>query len=99
MKKREHFLPVKMLIHYIIIGFIQRFSIFPPKQNYAADLENAVSEFKDMVYKFHTAGLEIWLDVVFNHTAEFGADGPVDHCKALALYNWYLLEKDGIYIN
>ena len=38
--------------------------IFALKQNYAADVENAVLEFKAMVYKFHPAGLEIWLDVV-----------------------------------
>ena len=72
---------------------------FAPKQNYAADVENAVSEFKAMVDKFHAASLEIWLDVVFNHTAEFGADGPVDHFKALAPDHWYLLEKDGTHIN
>ncbi|MBT5175497.1 MAG: glycogen debranching enzyme, partial [Candidatus Marinimicrobia bacterium] len=72
---------------------------FAPKQNYAADVENAVSEFKAMVDKFHAAGLEIWLDVVFNHTAEFGADGPVDHFKSLAPDHWYLLEKDGSHKN
>ena len=52
-----------------------------------------------MVDKFHAAGLEIWLDVVFNHTAEFGADGPVDHFKSLAPDHWYLLEKDGAHKN
>ena len=72
---------------------------FAPKQNYAAEVENAVLEFKAMVDKFHAAGLEIWLDVVFNHTAEFGADGPVDHFKSLAPDHWYLLEKDGAHKN
>ncbi len=72
---------------------------FAPKQNYAADVENAVQEFKAMVDKFHQADLEIWLDVVFNHTAEFGEDGPVDHFKALAAENWYLRDEDGSYTN
>ena len=73
--------------------------IFAPKQNYAADVENAVLEFKAMVYKFHPAGLEIWLDVVFNHTAEFGVDDPVDHFKSLARDHCYLLKKDGAHQN
>lgn len=72
---------------------------FAPKQNYAADVENPVREFKAMVDKFHQADLEIWLDVVFNHTAEFGEEGPVDHFKSLAAENWYLLEEDGSYTN
>ena len=72
---------------------------FAPKQNYAADLENPVREFKDMVDKFHNADLEIWLDVVFNHTAEYGENGRIDHFKSLAPGQWYLLEKDGSYTN
>ena len=35
-----------------------------------------LDEFRDMVKAFHRAGLEVLLDVVFNHTAEGGADGP-----------------------
>ena len=72
---------------------------FAPKQNYSADVQDSVQEFKSMVDEFHQAGLEIWLDVVFNHTAEFGADGPVDHLKSLAAEQWYLLENDGSYLN
>ena len=72
---------------------------FAPKQNYAADVDNPVREFKAMVDKFHEADLEIWLDVVFNHTAEFGENGPTDHFKILAPEQWYLLEKGGSYKN
>ena len=72
---------------------------FALKQNYAADIENPVREFKTMVDKFHEAGFEIWLDVVFNHTAEFGKDGPIDHFKSLAPEQWYLLESDGTHKN
>ena len=52
-----------------------------------------------MVDKFHEADLEIWLDVVFNHTAEFGDNGYVDHFKLLAPDQWYLREKDESYKN
>ena len=72
---------------------------FAPKQNYASDVENPVREFKAMVDKFHEADLEIWLDVVFNHTAEFGENGYADHFKLLASDQWYLWEKDGSYKN
>ena len=80
-----------MIIQYIIIEVIQLFSFFTPKQNNAANVENAVLEFKAMVDKFHAAGLEIWLDVVFKNTAEFGVDGPVYYFKSLAPDHLYLL--------
>ena len=87
---------LKTLVNYWGYSTLQFFS---PKQNYASDTENPVREFKSMVDKFHEAGLEIWLDVVFNHTAEFGTDGPADHFKSLAPDQWYLLEKDGSFSN
>jgi isoamylase len=39
--------------------------------------EAAVAQFKEMVRRFHRAGIEVILDVVYNHTAESGADGPI----------------------
>lgn len=72
---------------------------FAPKQNYAADWEDPVQEFKELVDKLHQAGLEIWLDVVFNHTAEFGQNGPQDHFKSLAPSQLYLQDKDGSFSN
>ena len=51
---------------------------FAPHAAYAAggELGQQVSEFKGMVKAFHRAGIEVILDVVYNHTAEGGADGP-----------------------
>jgi isoamylase len=54
---------------------------FAPHQSYAAAArsgryETLVREFKAMVRALHQAGLEVILDVVFNHTAEGGAGGP-----------------------
>ncbi len=52
-------------------------NFFSPKAAYASDGRNAqqIKEFKQMVLEFHKAGIEVILDVVFNHTAE----GEIDH--------------------
>jgi glycogen operon protein len=57
---------------YNTIGF------FAPHSGYArADGGDQVREFKQMVKDFHSAGLAVILDVVYNHTAEGALDGPV----------------------
>ncbi len=52
-------------------------AFFAPKASYAADRKAGacVKEFKDMVKAFHKAGIEVLLDVVFNHTAEGNENG------------------------
>ena len=57
---------------YNTIGF------FAPHAAYssAGDRGQQVTEFKQMVKSFHAAGIEVLLDVVYNHTAEAGVDGP-----------------------
>ncbi len=72
---------------------------FAPKAAYAADPLNAVAEFQAMVDAIHEAGMEVWLDVVFNHTAELDAKGPTDHFKALDPEGWYLHDSDGTLVN
>lgn len=54
------------------------FGFFAPHQDYAAATKpgGAVSEFKQMVRTFHEAGIEVILDVVYNHTAEGNHYGP-----------------------
>lgn len=61
-----------------------------PKQNFAYDTKNPVKEIKEMVDAFHEAGLEVFLDVVYNHTAEGGRGGPVDHFKWLGQEAYYM---------
>ena len=53
-------------------------SFFAPHAAYASarDPIGALDEFRTMVKELHRAGIEVILDVVFNHTAEGGADGP-----------------------
>jgi glycogen operon protein len=56
-----------------------------------------IAEFKDMVKAFHKAGIEVILDVVFNHTAEGGKDGPVYNLKGFGNDSYYLLRSNGEY--
>ena len=72
-------------------------SYFSPKGSYAAAgaAGEQVDEFKTMVKALHAAGLEVILDVVFNHTAEGGAIGPTLFFKGLDNKIYYLLEEDG----
>jgi glycogen operon protein len=66
-----------------------------PKSSYAADNRkgNQVREFKEMVKALHRAGIEIILDVVLNHTAEGGTDGPAISFRGLDNFIYYLLDK------
>lgn len=67
-----------------------------PKASYAADNKggNQVREFKEMVKALHRTGIEVILDVVFNHTAEGGSDGPTLNFRGLDNTIYYLLDPD-----
>ncbi len=69
-------------------------SFFAPKASYAADTTpgGPVREFKEMIKAFHKAGIEVILDVVFNHTAEAGGDGPMISFRGLDNSIYYLLD-------
>ena len=70
-------------------------AFFSPHRGYAADDEPGcqVREFKQMVKALHQAGIEVILDVVFNHTAEGNAKGPTLGFKGLENSVYYHLEK------
>ncbi|MCW8330027.1 glycogen debranching protein GlgX [Photobacterium sp. SDRW27] len=60
----------------------------------------AINEFKTMVRELHKAGIEVILDVVFNHTAEGDENGPTFCFKGLQNGAYYLLDKkNGAYAN
>ncbi len=63
-------------------------AFFAPEPRYA--VKDAHSEFKTMVRELHRNGLEVILDVVFNHSAEGGGDGPVLSFRGLDNRNFYL---------
>ena len=58
-------------------------SFFAPKCGYSSDLEAPLTEFRDMVKALHQAGIEVILDIVYNHTAEGGADGPTTSFRGI----------------
>jgi glycogen operon protein len=72
-------------------------SFFAPHAAYSSrtDPLGAVDEFRDMVKALHRAGIEVILDVVFNHTAEGGKGGPTLCYRGLANNFYYMLEADG----
>jgi glycogen operon protein len=77
-------------------------SFFAPHQGYSSkrDPLSPVNEFRDMVKALHRAGIEVILDVVFNHTAEGNHDGPTLSFRGLENSAYYILEKDrSLYAN
>ncbi|MBV9062783.1 MAG: glycogen debranching protein GlgX, partial [Alphaproteobacteria bacterium] len=73
---------------YNSIGF------FAPDPRYAADVPNSLREFKEMVARYHEAGLEVILDVVYNHTAEGNELGPTLSFKGVDNASYYRLLPD-----
>ena len=71
-------------------------SFFAPHQAYSSRQGplGALHEFRDMVKALHRAGIEVILDVVFNHTAEAGHDGPTQCFRGLDNLTYYLLCED-----
>jgi glycogen operon protein len=79
----------------------QPVGFFAPHHAYASrpGLTSAVDEFRDLVKALHRAGLEVILDVVYNHTAEVGADGPTFGFRGLANDDYYLLDESGDHLD
>jgi len=67
-------------------------SFFAPHPHFACDPERARDEFRDMVKALHRAGIGVILDVVFNHTAEGGADGPTMNFRGIDNEVFYHLD-------
>jgi glycogen operon protein len=65
---------------------------FAPANEYA--VEDPVREFKTMVKALHAAGIEVIIDVVFNHTAEGNGDGPTLSLKGIDNPVYYRLMRD-----
>ena len=72
-------------------------NFFAPHHAYAID--DPVAEFRDMVSAMHAAGIEVWLDVVYNHTSEGDASGPTYNLRGIDNDSYYLVAEDGSYID
>src|SRR3954451_21471507 len=75
----------------------QPVAFFAPHPAYSSrrDTIGPVDEFRDMVKALHLAGIEVILDVVFNHTAEGGHDGPTLGFRGIDNPTYYILEAGG----
>ena len=75
---------------YSTIGF------FAPHHGYSSrsDPLGALDEFRDLVKALHQAGIEVILDVVFNHTAEGNHQGPTISFRGLDNQTYYILSPD-----
>ncbi|PWT87714.1 MAG: glycogen debranching enzyme, partial [Proteobacteria bacterium] len=76
-------------------------SFFAPHQAYSSrqDPLGPVHEFRDMVKALHRAGIEVILDVVYNHTAEGDHSGPTLSFRGIDDPTYYILENGGRYAN
>jgi glycogen operon protein len=75
-------------------------SFFAPHSAYGtrpAEPLAVLDEFRDLVKALHRAGLEVILDVVFNHTTENADDGPTLSWRGLADGTYYMLDAEGRY--
>ncbi len=93
----EHGMPDERLDYwgYSTLGY------FAPKAGYAATgpLGMQVDEFKNMVKTLHAHGIEVVLDVVFNHTGEGDERGQTVSFRGIDNKTWYMLAPDGTYRN
>lgn len=80
-------------------------NFFTPHNAYATEdarkrgPEAVIAEFKGMVKLLHQAGLEVILDVVYNHTSEEGIGGPRSSLRGIDNANYYRQQPDGAYID
>ena len=72
-------------------------NFFAPHQGYAAG--EPYEEFKTMVRAFHEAGIEVWIDVVYNHTSEGDERGPTYSLRGIDNRVYYLLDGANRYVN
>jgi glycogen operon protein len=75
---------------YASLGF------FAPHPGYASEPGREVAEFRTMVAALHAAGIEVLLDVVYNHTCEGTIAGPTLSFRGLDAPAYYLLDDNGI---
>ncbi|MEL7586397.1 MAG: glycogen debranching protein GlgX [Prolixibacteraceae bacterium] len=95
---RENPLTGEMLVNYW--GY-STLNFFAPKAGYAATGKYGmqVDELKTLIKELHRHGIEVLLDVVFNHTAEGDHRGPTISFKGIDNKTYYMLTPEGYYYN
>ena len=76
-------------------------SFFSPNTSYTASKEynREGNELKRLIHLLNTHGIEVYLDVVFNHTAEGNENGPYFSFKGFDNNIYYMLTPEGFYYN
>jgi glycogen debranching enzyme GlgX len=91
----HHFLDEQRLVGEGRVNYwgYNTLAFFAPEPRYAAriDGQSVIDEFKSMVRALHAAGLEVIIDVVFNHTAETDEFGPTLSFRGIDNQSYYLL--------
>lgn len=84
---------------YNTLNFFTPHLEYATKESQAAGASAVLVEFKEMVRSLHAAGIQVVLDVVYNHTAEEGPTGPTTSFRGLDNASYYRQEDDGTYID
>lgn len=74
-------------------------NFFSPMNCYGTKFSEVINEFKTLVKALHAEGIEVILDVVYNHTAEGNQDGPTLSFRGLENSVYYMLTPAGEYYN
>jgi glycogen operon protein len=84
---------------YNTLNFFTPHAPYATKSAQASGAEAVLREFKGMVRLLHEAGLEVILDVVYNHTAVEGLGGPTTSLRGIDNATYYRQNPDGSYID
>ncbi len=84
---------------YNSLNFFTPHAPYATRRAQTSGPDAVLREFKGMVRLLHEAGLEVILDVVYNHTAEGGPDGPTTSLRGLDNATYYRHNPDGSYID
>jgi glycogen operon protein len=84
---------------YNTLNFFTPHAPYATKKAQAVGSEAVLREFKGMVKLLHQAGLEVFLDVVYNHTAEEGLGGPRTSLRGIDNASYYRQNDNGSYID
>ena len=84
---------------YNTLAFFAPHAPYATAEARAAGPAAVLREFKGMVKLLHEAGIEVILDVVYNHTSEEGPGGPLSSLRGLDDAGYYRQQADGTYID
>ncbi|MDF7679766.1 glycogen debranching protein GlgX [Enterobacteriaceae bacterium ESL0689] len=74
-------------------------ALFAVEPRYARVPARALNELRDAIKALHTAGIEVILDIVLNHSAEIDLSGPTISLRGIDNRSYYWLQPTGDYIN